>query len=56
MAGIELTSDDIKNGWTKDKLEAYHAERERESAKAIFPKPQPKRVANSTYSPHRWRR
>ena len=57
---VEPTPDEIKNGWTKETLALYIAERE--SAQAgkysfdpMFRPPVKPMVANSKYNPLRWR-
>lgn len=57
---LELTSDEIKNGWTEESLSRYVGERTKAQDGIIAFDPQfrePKRpsVANSKYSPFRWR-
>lgn len=57
---IEPTEDEKKNGWDKQSLSAYVAERERANAGVIMfdseyrSRPRPK-WANNIYSPLRWR-
>ena len=57
---VELTPEDIRNGWTLEKLQAYHAERLKQSMAIIAfdPKARPKAkpmTQNSRYSKFRWR-
>jgi hypothetical protein len=53
---VELTPEEIKNGWTPEKLEAYLRERAAAASKAVFKKPSLPREQNNRYSVHRWRR
>jgi len=52
---VELTKDDIKNGWTKETLEKYHKEREEIVSKKILDPRIVKPVAQKSYNPLRWR-
>lgn len=54
---IELTEDEIKNGWTPEKLEAYLIERDN-AARGIInhEKPDLPVRQKSKYSVHHWRR
>ena len=56
MADIELTDEELRNGWTEASLKAYLAERERAQAVSILERKKPRpRWANNGYSPHFWR-
>lgn len=56
MTELELTPEEVKNGWTKESLQAYFDSREREQAKHIHGKKIRKpNVQQSKYNPHRWR-
>jgi len=55
MRDVEPTEDEKKAGWTKEKLNTYIAEREREAAKLIFPTSKPLPREQVSYRPHRWR-
>ncbi len=52
---VELTKDDIKNGWTKEALEKYHKEREEANSKNILEPRIVKPEAQKGYHPLRWR-
>lgn len=57
---VELTPEDIRNGWTLEKLQAYHAERMKQSMAVVMfdPKARPavKPMAQSSrYLKFRWR-
>ena len=56
MPDIELTDEELKNGWTKETLSAYFEECELAEAEIVLysKSPRPK-WANSLYSPMRWR-
>lgn len=60
MPDIELTPEEITNGWTEAKLKAYIEDRERAQAGVVmfnpdFRKPVRPKWANSLYNPLRWR-
>ncbi len=55
---VELTAEEIKNGWTAETLAEYLAERERQNARVILGKinrgrPRPAR-SRSDFDPHEW--
>jgi len=57
MKKIEPTEDEKKNGWTKDKLDAYIRERERGRFLATFYRePERPHIQNYRYSPFKWGR
>jgi hypothetical protein len=53
----KLTRDEIRNGWTEQKLAAYLAEREAQQA-VFADQPKPKRVivenVKTSFNPHKW--
>jgi hypothetical protein len=56
----ELTKEDIKNGWTVEKLEKYLKDREKAQSGVIMfhpdhRKPQRPKWANNLYRPLQWR-
>ena len=58
---VELTQDDIRNGWTAETLKAYHAEQDasaqrRIDPKSLFRKAQEKPRRVNGYKPLKWRR
>lgn len=53
---VELTPEEIKNGWTKETLETYFKDREKaQSAVVLSDRQQRPRFANNMYSPLQWR-
>ena len=52
---VELTKDDIKNGWTQEALEKYHKEREEIALKKVSEPKIVKPAAQQGYYPLRWR-
>lgn len=52
---VELTKDDIKNGWTQAALEKYHKEREEIVNKKILEPKIVKPTSQKSYNPLRWR-
>jgi hypothetical protein len=53
---VELTDDDIKNGWTIETLTKYHSDREKITMKKISDSRVPdKPQAQRRYNPLRWR-
>ena len=60
MPDIELTDEELKNGWTEQTLAAYVADREQAQAGVVmfnpdYRKPRRPRFANNKYRPHFWR-
>ena len=60
MADIEITPEELKNGWTEQTLAVYVAEREQAQAGVVmfnpeYRKPQRRKWANNRYNPMRWR-
>ena len=59
---IEPTEEEARNGWTAEELTRYVAERKAGQSLNIDPASTQRRlaerpvIANSQYSPHRWRR
>lgn len=54
------TEEEIRNGWTKDALDRYLAERAQAQSHVIARHPEYREtprpvVANGKYRPHRWR-
>lgn len=53
---MELTPDEIKNGWTKDSLAKYQKEREAAQSESIdMTKRNMKPQSQVSYKPLRWR-
>ena len=53
---IELTKDDIKNGWTAESLEKYHKDREKNTMKKLSDSRVPSKPdVQGRYDPLRWR-
>jgi len=52
---IELTPDDIKNGWTEKTLTAYLEEREKANSESISTPRIVKPRSQVSYQPLRWR-
>lgn len=53
---VELTKEEKKNGWTKEALEAYIAEREKAQTANILSVKSPKpKYANNRFRPLQWR-
>jgi len=52
---VELTKDDIKNGWTKETLEKYHKEREEIVNKKILEPRKVRPESQKSYNPLKWR-
>ena len=55
---FEPTEDEKRNGWTRESLTKYMAERSHEGVihgDPAFRKPKRPSAANSRYSPFRWR-
>ena len=53
---IELTTDDIKNGWTQEALKAYLEEREKAQSESIdITNRRVKPQIQVSYKPLRWR-
>lgn len=56
MPDIEITSDELKNGWTEASLKTYLEERaQAQAARVLDRKPPRPRWANNKYNPHFWR-
>lgn len=60
MSDFIPTPEERRNGWTEESLRAYWAQRERAAALVIqhdpdARKPAQPKIANSKYSPFRWR-
>lgn len=54
--GVELTADDIKNGWTQETLDRYHKDREKNTMKILSnPRSPVKPQVQARYKPLRWR-
>ena len=52
---MELTPEEIKGGWTEEKLQKYLLEREvAQSALVLDRPPERPKWANSLYNPHKW--
>lgn len=52
---IELTKDEIKNGWTAESLEKYHKERDKIAYTKILEPKKKRPVLQTRYDPTRWR-
>jgi hypothetical protein len=53
---VELTKDDIKNGWTQDTLTKYHKDREKNTMKILSTSRVPEKPqAQRRYNPLKWR-
>ena len=53
---IELTKDDIKNGWTPESLEKYHQDRLKTTMKVISESRVPSKPdVQGRYDPLKWR-
>ena len=52
---IKLTKEEIKNGWTPEKLEAYRKNRDEAAHESVFKERNPKPSSQKRYNPHRWR-
>lgn len=52
---MELTKDDKANGWTKESLKRYHAERDAANSKTISEPRIVKPESQERYKPLRWR-
>lgn len=53
---IELTPEDIKNGWDKETLWTYIQGRQKAQADHVLHRePQRPKYQNNSYNPHKWR-
>lgn len=54
---VEPTPDEIKNGWTKESLNRYLAERDQQAADVLLRNERRKRArieSTQSFNPHKW--